>query len=143
MSATPFVRPRHIDVALFVLRLAVGAVFIYHGSQKLFAMGIPAIVDGFTKSNVPLPAVTAPAISYLEFIGGIAALTGAFARVAATLLACDMLGAMVFVHFKNGFQLPTGYEFTLTLCCICVALALTGAGAYSFDAALALARRQR
>jgi len=134
------VRSRQIDVALFVLRLAIGAVFLFHGSQKLFTLGVPAVTGGFTQFGVPMANVTAPLVSVVEFLAGIAVLTGAFTRVAAAMLAADMVGAMVFVHGKNGFSLPNGYEFVLTLCCICLALTITGAGVFSFDAALARRR---
>jgi putative oxidoreductase len=141
MPALIPVRSRNIDLALLVLRIVVGIVFIFHGSQKLFTIGIPGITAGFTKFGVPLPAVTAPFISILEFVGGIVLMTGFWTRAFAALLACDMLGAMIFVHFKNGFPLPTGYEFVFLLCGISLTLALAGAGSLSADAALS--RRSR
>jgi putative oxidoreductase len=141
MPALTPVRSRNIDLALLLLRIIVGIVFIFHGSQKLFSIGIPGMTAGFTKFGVPIPGVTAPFISILEFAGGIALMTGLWTRAFAVLLACDMLGAMAFVHFKNGFSLPTGYEFVFVLCGICLTLALAGAGSLSADAALS--RRSR
>jgi putative oxidoreductase len=133
MTAIPTPSRTNIDRALLLLRLILGIVFIVHGSQKLFTIGISGMVAGFTKSGIPLPAVTAPLVTFVEFGGSIALILGVATRLAALLLTCDMLGAIAFVHAKNGFMLPTGYEFALTLACIAFALVLAGPGAYSIE----------
>lgn len=128
---------KNLDRALLVLRLVLGTVFIVHGYQKVFGFGISGVTGMFTEMGVPLPAIAAPLISVLELVGGIALLFGAFTRVAAFLLACDMLGAIVMVHAKNGFSAPKGVENVLGNVAMLVAVALLGAGAYSIDALLA------
>ena len=75
-----------------------------------------------------------------QFFGGLALVLGLFTRVAGIGLAGVMLGAMLFVHLKAGFFLPSGYEFVLTLFAAALALALTGPGAYSLDAVRGSAR---
>ncbi|HSJ65259.1 MAG TPA: DoxX family protein [Gemmatimonadaceae bacterium] len=135
-SATP------LSVALLVLRLATGAVFIAHGYQKLFQRGIAGVTHSFGGMGVPLPEVVAPVVSVLEFAGGIALILGVLTRIVAVGLAVDMLGAMLIAHLPHGFFLPRGIEFTMMLFAASVALALAGAGAYSIDASLA-ARRAR
>ena len=124
------------DMALLVLRLVLAAVFITHGYGKLFGMGVSGVTGFFSSIGVPLSGVAAPFISVLEFFGGIALLFGIFTRVIAFLLACDMLGAIILVHAKNGYAAPKGVEAVLGNFGMAVALALLGAGAYSLDALL-------
>jgi len=130
------------DLALLLIRLMVGGSFCAHGAQKLFVFGIAGITKGFTQFGVPLPAITAPLVTFVELFAGIALIIGLLTRLAAFGLAIDMLGAMAFVHFKNGFFLPTGYEYALTLLVICLAIMTAGPGRYSLDANIA-ARRGR
>jgi putative oxidoreductase len=114
-----------------------GLVFVAHGAQKIFSMGLPAITQGFTQYGIPFPSLTAPMISFLELVGGALLVPGLLTRVWAALLVCDMIGAIGFVHLKAGFFLPQGYEFALTMGVTMATLLLTGAGAYSLDAVIA------
>ena len=127
---------KNIDRAALILRLVLAAVFIGHGYQKLFQFGIGGVTQAFTGMGVPMATIMAPLISVLEFFGGIAILFGAFTRVIALLLACDMLCAMIFVHIKGGFFAPKGVEHVLGNFAMALALVLIGAGAYSVDAML-------
>ncbi len=90
--------------------------------------------------GVPIPGFTAPAVGVLELVGGAALVVGLLGRLVPALLAIDMLGAIIFVHFKNGFFLPTGYEFALLLFGISAALALAGPGQLSVHAMIARRR---
>ncbi|HTR64385.1 MAG TPA: DoxX family protein [Terriglobales bacterium] len=119
-----------------VLRVVVGIVFLMHGQQKLFGFGIHGTIGFFTHAGIPLPAVSAVVVTFVEFLGGIALILGLGTRWAAALLAIDMLGAIGFVHFKNGFFLmppKMGYEYALTLLAACIALAMMGPGSAALD----------
>jgi putative oxidoreductase len=132
--STPPAAASRLDAGLALLRIVVGIVFLAHGSQKLLVFGIPGITTGFTQMGVPVPAVSAVVVTAVEFLSGIALILGLFTRIAALLVAIDMLGAILFVHAKAGFFLPKGAEFALTLFAASIALALTGPGAFSLDA---------
>lgn len=132
--------PAQIDLALLVIRLAVGAVFVGHGGQKIFVHGLEGVGNGFAQMGVPLAAVTGPLVGLTEFLGGIALIAGALTRLAALGTAVVMLGAIALVHLPNGFMGSGGMEFPLALFAGSVALLLTGGGAYSVDARLAGSR---
>lgn len=115
---------------LAVLRLVVGIVFFMHGYQKVFKMGLHGVAGFFGHLGIPVPVVAAALVMLVEFVGGILLITGLATRIPATLLAIDMLVAILTVHLKNGF-FGMGVEFPLTLLAGAVCLALAGGGALS------------
>jgi len=125
---------RQVSIGLAVLRVAVAAVFINHGRQKLFVYGFAGVTGAFTQMGVPLPGVMGPLIGLLEFFGGIALVVGFLTRLLGVAFALDMLGAILLVQLKKGFS---GYELEFLLLAASVALFLTGGGRFSVDAFLA------
>jgi putative oxidoreductase len=130
-------KEKNLDRAALVLRLVLGAFFIAHGYQKVFGMGVSNVAGFFGTLGVPMATLAGPFIAYLELLGGLAILLGGFTRVFALLLACDMLGAIILVHGKNGFFAPKGIELVFGYFGLALALVFLGAGAYSIDAMLA------
>jgi putative oxidoreductase len=131
--------PRQLGIGLAVLRVAIAAVFINHGRQKLFVYGLAGVTGAFTQMGVPFPGIMGPLIGLLEFFGGIALLFGFLTRLLAVGFVCDMLGAILLVQLKRGFS---AYELEFLLLGSSLALALTGAGRFSVDAFLA-ARQEK
>jgi putative oxidoreductase len=125
----------HSGWGLLALRLVVGLVFVVHGSQKLFGFGLAGTAGFLASLGIPLPTIAAVGVIAVELLGGLALLLGAGTRIAAGLLAADMLVAMLTVHLRRGFFVPDGVEFVLTLFGACLALAGLGAGPWSLDAA--------
>jgi putative oxidoreductase len=142
-------------VALFgptVLRLAVGAVFVAHGAQKLFGFPIDEVVMWggggltgtaafFAQLGLEPAFPLAIFVGLVELAGGLLLVAGAFTLVASVLLTVNMLVAVWTVHLASGFFLNWtmaggaghGYEFNLALIGALVSLMLTGPGALSFD----------
>ena len=125
---------------LAIVRIITGIVFVAHGGQKLFQYGLAGVTGTFTQMGIPLPGITAPLVSILEFAGGFALVIGLLTRLVALGLVIDMLGAILLVHLAGGFFLPAGYEFALTLLCASLALVIGGPGRFSVDETIA--RRQ-
>lgn len=119
------------------LRLAAGSVFMMHGGQKLFVLGLGGTAGVMTRLGIPAPMTAAVAVIAVEFVGGLALLLGLLTRWVALALTVDMLLAILVVHLKGGFFLPYGFEFALTLLGVTVTLALLGSGEGSADSALA------
>lgn len=128
-------------VALLLARVAVGVIFVVHGYQKFVTMGIGGTTAFFEKIGVPLAGLAAPAVAALEVAGGVALILGAALPIAGTLLALNMIGAMIFVHAPNGFMADKGgIEFVLALAAGALAVGFTGGGALAVDSVL---RRSR
>jgi len=111
------------------LRLVVGLVFVVHGAQKLFVFGLGGAAGFMGKVGIPLPFLAAGVVTAVELLGGSALILGWGTRLAAALLAFDMLVAILVVKLGAGFV--GGYEFELTLLGACLSLALLGAGPVS------------
>jgi putative oxidoreductase len=131
---------QHIDLALFILRIVIGVVFIAHGWQKLFTFGPAGAGAGFASMGVPFPNIMGPIVGVIEILGGVALIFGMLTQLASLCLACDVAGAIIFFHAKHGFFVPAGVEFVLSLLAAVVALGLAGAGEYSIDALVARRR---
>ncbi|MGE5114661.1 MAG: DoxX family protein [Acidobacteriaceae bacterium] len=121
------------DLGLTLLRAIVGIVFLAHGFQKFFMVGIDGVTGAFTQMGIPFPHLSAYLAASAEFFGGLALLLGLFTRFAAIPVAVTMIVAILQVHLKGGFFAPQGVEYPLTLLIANIALVLAGGGAFALD----------
>lgn len=112
-----------------VLRLALGLAMTVHGYEKLFPHGALHAFEHFV-ATLGLPRPLGIISAYTEFIGGILLLVGLFTRLAAALVAINMLVAFFTVGIHAGFGT---YNYILALAAIAIMLVLTGAGAMALD----------
>jgi putative oxidoreductase len=125
--------PTRSGIGLLLLRLATGLVFLMHGYQKLFGMGIAGVQGAFVQMGAPLPALTGPLFGVCETLFGIFMILGFLSRISAAWFILDMLGAIAIVHIKNGWSGPMGMEFPTLLLAASVALFFAGPGALAAD----------
>ena len=123
-----------VDVALLIVRLIVGIIFLYHGGQLLFGLfgggGIQATVNGADGKPGMGPVGYLVAIG--QFFGGLGLVVGVLTRFSAAALIVVMLGAIFMVHLKNGFSVQGGgYEFNLALIGMLLAVLIAGPGRYT------------
>ena len=118
-------------LGLLVLRVALGASFIFHGYPKL---SDPAhALNAF--QGYGMPGYLAYISGILEIFGGGLLIAGLFTRGAALLLAIEM-GLVLDRSLipSVGIYAFGRYEFPLLLGAMALALATTGAGLISIDA---------
>jgi putative oxidoreductase len=127
-----------MDLALLVLRLAVGLLFVGHGAQKLFGVfgggGLEGTSGMFDNIGLRPGWLHARAAGTAEFAGGLLLALGLFTPFAAAALIAVMTAAVITVHAPNGiWNTNQGYEFNLVMASVAFALAGIGAGSWSLD----------
>lgn len=123
------------EPALIVLRLVVGAIFLWAGYAKLtFWSGVPEGMQ-MTAGMLNLTKF----LSIVEPLGGAALIAGFLTRWAATGLAIIMVGAFFILKFM--MQAPfftgpqgSGLDYITLIFAGCFALMAFGPGKWSVDA---------
>ncbi|HEY3368399.1 MAG TPA: DoxX family protein [Symbiobacteriaceae bacterium] len=113
---------RYAYLAPVILRLALGAVFIVHGWPKLAHAA--TLVPFFARIGLPAPHAMVLMIGAVEVVGGLMLLAGIGTRIAAALLAANMLGAIVTTKLNKGFV--GGWEYELVLMAAALSLVFSG-----------------
>lgn len=113
------------DVGLLLLRIAVGASFLAHGTMKWAMLSAPAA--GFVPNVMKV-------LAFGEPLGALAVILGLFGRTASACLTIVMIGA-ISIKSQNGFALTgkSGSELELVLLCANIALMLIGPGKWSIE----------
>ena len=115
-----------------LLRLTLGIVYIMHAYLAAVVFGPAGMITYQTKNGVPFAEIGTWYLILAHGLGGICLVLGLFTRWAALANVPVMLGAVVFVHLKNGFWAhsnPSGYEYALVLLVVSLAVAMIGGGA--------------
>ena len=85
------------------LRLVVGFGFLQHGYAKL-SRGPDAFISILHAVGVPFPELLGSATIWVEIIGGVLFLFGAFLPIAAVPMITVLMVATFTVHLPNGFS---------------------------------------
>ena len=125
---------RYLDrlqpLALLAMRLALGAIMVVHGYDKVFG-GLHHHVE--LVSGLGLPGWLAYLSTLAEFVGGLMVLAGFFTRLAALAICVDLSVALWKVHLHNGLTGNGGAEFPLALAALAFGLIFLGAGPFAID----------
>ena len=122
-------------VAVGVVWVGVGATFAFVFSLSKFTDHASEVRD-FTRFGVPAPAVSTYLAGSIEFVGGVLLLAGLLTRLAALLLAADMVGAILTAGRNVGGVFHLG--LAPALLALMMALLVTGGGAFAADKLLAV-----
>lgn len=125
----------HQDLGKFVLRITLGLLILLHGVAKITGGigGIQGMVEG-----AGLPGVLAYGVYVGEVIAPILLIVGFQTRLAALIVAINMVVAIFLAHAGQIFQLSAqsgGWAIELQgmFLFTAIAVALLGAGRYSLD----------
>ena len=115
-----------------LLRLILGVVYIMHAYLAVVVFGPAGMIAYQAKHGVPFPEIGTWYLIVAHGLGGIFLVLGLFTRWAALANVPVLVGALLFVHLKNGFWAhsnPSGYEYVLVLAVVSLAVAMIGGGA--------------
>lgn len=120
------------DLGRLLLRVALAVLLLFHGVSKLMG-GIGFITGMLEKAGLPA------GLGYLVYVGEVVAplliLFGVWTRLAAIIIAGNMIVAVLLVHTKQFFTMSDTGGWALELQGMyffaALALALLGAGRYS------------
>lgn len=123
------------DIALFLLRLVVGATMIAHGVNHWIGGGkIAGTARWFGGLGLRNGVLQAWLSVVTEIGAGVLLILGLLTPFAAAAIISVMLVAGLLAHRTNGFFVfKDGYEYVLVLGVVCLALGLLGPGWLSLD----------
>lgn len=114
--------------AYALMRIVVGFLFLWHGSQKLFGIpsAMPAGVPGFILYGA----------GPIELVAGILVMIGLFTRWSAFLASGQMAFAYWIAHgTKAVLPIQNGGELAELYCFVFLYISTKGGGIWSVDAA--------
>jgi len=120
------------DAGKLILRVSVGILILLHGIAKL-RFGLGDVATSLQRANLPI------AIGYLVYIGEVVApvfmIVGAWTRIAAGIVAFNMLVALLLGHPHELFEMTAHGGLLLEVQWLylagAIAVGLLGAGRFS------------
>ena len=138
------ISPHSVDLALLLLRVTVGAVFLAHGINHIFGGGkIAGTARWFESLGMKPGWVHAWTASLTEIGAGALLVLGLLTPVAGAGVVGVMLVAWITNHRGNGFFIfrpGEGWEYVMVLTALGVVLGVLGPGGWSIDRAAGLLR---
>ena len=127
--------------AVFVIRILLGALFIAHGYPKLLGglhgSGLARFGQGLQTLGFSPGLAWAWAVTIVEFVGGLFVFFGFATRIAALLIAIEMIIAGLRANLPRGFYwVQGGFEVPLVFAVLALLIVLTGPGSPSVDHAI-------
>jgi len=121
----PFMRAFHAQ-AYALMRIVVGLLFLWHGTQKLLGFPLPIPPQ--------VPAFVIYIAGPIELVGGVLVMVGLFAGWAAFLCSGLMAFAYWMVHGTQAlFPIQNGGELAALYCFVFLFISSQGAGIWSAD----------
>ncbi|MBI2462763.1 MAG: DoxX family protein [Candidatus Spechtbacteria bacterium] len=113
------------NFGLFLLRLVISVIFLYHAFPKLKnAKGMATAMGA--------PTIAVFMLGSVEFLASLGLIFGMYTQIAALVLAIVMVGAIVMKimqwHVPFSAMDKTGWEFDFILLAANIAIILSGGG---------------
>lgn len=119
------------------LRIALGAILIPHGCQKLFGWfggaGLERFATIFANIGYKPGLFWAIVVGLTEALGGLLLALGLFTRPVALAILIFMLNAIYVTSAKGFFWTAGGFEYSLLIGFVALYFLIRGGGACSLD----------
>jgi putative oxidoreductase len=113
---------------LSIVRIVIGLLYLQHGLSKVFNFPAPS----------PVPSLSGLLIlaTFLETVGALLFVVGAYTRIVALILSGEMAFAYFMAHAPRSFYpVVNGGELAVIYCFIFLYFAFAGGGPLSVDRA--------
>lgn len=127
MADTEIHPSKFVDISIFGLRLAIGAIFIAAGFLKFDPSVVPYL------QQMGLPAELQFLYALQEFVPGILVIAGTLTRISASILSTVMLGVIFYIDKLSTFVEPNGAALAVILLAASLVLITTGPGKISIS----------
>ena len=126
------------NVAMLILRLAMGGVLFMHGYNHFFGGGrLPGAGRWFDSLGIRPGLFHAWVTAVVEVGAGVLLAAGFLSPLAAAGGVGILSVALIVVHSKNGFfVLKEGWEYAATIITVCSVIGILGPGEWSIDHAI-------